>query len=49
MKKVKALKLDREVIRRLTSAEVRAAAGGQSRPAICHLPTGGSCDCTQIC
>jgi hypothetical protein len=49
MKKVKVLKLDREVIRRLTSAEVRAAAGGQSRPAICYQPTGASCDCTQIC
>jgi hypothetical protein len=43
------LKLHRDVIRNLASSEIREAAGGVSRPAICTLITGASCDCTQIC
>lgn len=49
MKKTKALKLDREVIRKLTTSEAREVVGGYSKPAICYQTTGGSCDCTQIC
>ena len=50
MRKIKALKLNREVIRTLASGEVREAVGGaHSLPAICLKATGASCDCTQIC
>jgi hypothetical protein len=48
VKKKISLQLNREVLRQLTPAQTREAAGGSARPT-CYVATGASCDCTQIC
>ena len=50
MKKKLVLRLDREVIRKLTPAQHREAAGGIiTVGSVCYRVSGISCECTQIC